>query len=566
VVIDWGDGTVESEGEFDANGNPTGPILGHGGTDSGRITAEHVFMTAGEKSVEVCITDRMQLDSNDDKIPTGLSLTGCEDIAFSIADGIDLELSAEPSTDVALPDQFISYQFQVENRQPDAGLGLTATGIELAIRLSGSFDPSSITTPLGCTRNGLRLDCSINNLSPGQSDTFNVTAQVASGTPSGRLLVTEAGAVLDQTPINPRLTLLLTTPVSRPADFQVGATGDALKDRPDANPGDGQCATADGVCTLRAAIEEAGEATTPKVIALANGLYLLEGILEISSDVTLIGNGPDQTRIHGARLVTRPGADTLRIENLTLSGGGMTGGPDSLTIRRVRFTDNEQHGTFGGAIQTTGSVLDIRDSTFDNNRAVDGGSLMCFDCSGVIENVTVTGGSGGGLTFANSGQVALKHLTIVGTGGGLGWSLPNGAALHVYNNMDVTIANSVVAGNYSTGTANNCAVGSTASLVSLGNNAFGDLTGCDISPLASDLSITNARLQPLAAGLDGLSVRLPKANSPLIDAFNDASCLATDARGLTRPRDGNDDGIAWCDIGAVERRSDRVFRDRFRFP
>ena len=55
------------------------------------------------------------------------------------------------------------------------------------------------------------------------------------------------------------------------------------------------------------------------------------------------------------------------------------------------------------------------------------------------------------------------------------------------------------------------------------------------------------------------------ADSPLIDAFDDASCLATDARGLTRPRDGNDDGIAWCDIGAVERRSDQVFRDRFRF-
>jgi hypothetical protein len=30
-------------------------------------------------------------------------------------------------------------------------------------------------------------------------------------------------------------------------------------------------------------------------------------------------------------------------------------------------------------------------------------------------------------------------------------------------------------------------------------------------------------------------------------------------------RDGNDDGIAWCDIGAVERRTNRIFRDRFSF-
>ncbi len=565
VEIDWGDGTVESEGEFDNDGNPTGPILGHGGTDSGRITAAHVFLTAGEKSVEVCVIDRMQLDGNDNKVPTpGLSLTGCEAIAFSIADGIDLELSAVPSTDVALPDQFISYQFQVENRQPDAGLGLTATGIELTIRLSSNFDPTSITTPSGCTRDGFWLDCSVGNLSPGQSDSFNVTAQVANGTPSGRLLVTEAEAVLDQTPINPGLELLLTTPVSQPADFQVGAAGDALRDLPDANPGDGNCATAEGVCTLRAAVEEAAASATPKVIALGNGLYVLDESLEFSGNVVLLGNGPDKTFIHGQRLFTSNATD-LRLEGMTISGGGLNASLlDSLTIRRVRFSGNRNEGSFGGAIQGSVDLIDIRDTTFDNNTSsVDGGSIWCLNCSGVMENVTVTGGSGGGLVFAGSGQVDLRHMTIVGTGGGSGYSSPAGGVLHVYSDMAVSIANSVLADNYSTGEAVNCAVGSTASLVSLGNNAFGDLTGCDISPLSSDLSITNARLQPLAAGLDGLPVRRPKADSPLIDVFDDTSCLTTDARGLTRPRDGNDDGISWCDIGAVERRSDQVFRDRF---
>ena len=484
--------------------------------------------------------------------------------------GIDLGLSAEASTDVALPGQFVSYEFELVNRQPDAGLGLTATGIELVIRLPNGFDSASITPPPGCTRDGYWLDCSISNLAPGQSASLNVTAEVAGDTPSGRLLVTEAEAGLDQTPINPELSLLLTTPVSRPADFQVGATGDALKDEPDANPGDGICASVDGVCTLRAAVEEAAESATPKVIALANGLYVLRDtlsadVLRISGNVLLIGNGPDKTRIQG-KLQTLTGTD-LRLENLTLSGRGLTAAPvDSLTVRRVRFTGNEKLGSFGAAILTDAAALDIRDTTFDNNVTdVDGGSLMCLSCSGIMENVTVTGGSGGGLTFTGSGQVDLRHLTIVGTGGGSGWSLPNGAALHVYNDMNVTIANSVVAGNYSTGDAVNCAVSENASLVSLGNNAFGDLTGCDISPLASDLSITNVRLETLAAGLDGLPVRRPKADSPLIDAFDDASCLATDARGLTRPRDGNDDGIAWCDIGAVERRSDQVFRDRFRF-
>ncbi|MEE4637639.1 MAG: choice-of-anchor Q domain-containing protein, partial [Wenzhouxiangella sp.] len=217
-------------------------------------------------------------------------------------------------------------------------------------------------------------------------------------------------------------------------------------------------------------------------------------------------------------------------------------------------------------IQVRTSALDIRDTTFDNNTStVDGGTLFCFDCSGVMENVTVTGGSGGGLTFVGAGEVELKHLTIVGTGGGSGWESPFGAALHVYDDMDVSITNSVLANNYSIGDAVNCAVSEDASLVSLGNNAFGDLTGCNVTPLASDLLIDSAELEPLAAGRDGLPVRLPSADSPLVDAFDDASCLTADARGITRPRDGDEDGQPRCDIGAAERRANTIFRDRFRF-
>jgi hypothetical protein len=232
----------------------------------------------------------------------------------------------------------------------------------------------------------------------------------------------------------------------------------------------------------------------------------------------------------------------------------------------MRFTGNEIISSFGGAIQTNAANIDIRDTTFDNNLStVDGGTLMCLSCSGVMENVTVTGGSGGGLTFTGSGDVALKHLTIVGTGGGSGWESPFGAALHVYDNMNVTLANSVLADNYPTGNAVNCAVSANASLTSLGSNAFGDLTGCNLTPLSSDLSISNARIKPLTAGPDGLPVRLPRADSPLVDAFNDASCLATDARGITRPRDGDENGEPRCDIGAAELRANTIFRDRFGF-
>jgi hypothetical protein len=76
-----------------------------------------------------------------------------------------------------------------------------------------------------------------------------------------------------------------------------------LKDKPAANPGDGICESVDGVCTLRAAVEEAAAAGTPKVIALANGLYLLEEDLDLNGDITLIGNGPEKTRKRSFRTV-----------------------------------------------------------------------------------------------------------------------------------------------------------------------------------------------------------------------------------------------------------------------
>ena len=64
------------------------------------------------------------------------------------------------------------------------------------------------------------------------------------------------------------LCLLLSLPVLS-QDYTV----DSVQDGADANPGDGVCASAAGVCTFRAALQEAAVAGAPQVIALPAGTY-----------------------------------------------------------------------------------------------------------------------------------------------------------------------------------------------------------------------------------------------------------------------------------------------------
>jgi len=102
----------------------------------------------------------------------------------------------------------------------------------------------------------------------------------------------------------------------------------------------------------------------------------------------------------------------------------------------------------------------------------------------------------------------------------------------------------------------------------LGCPIFGDLTGNLIGsdpllgPLQNNGGPTQTHLpRPAVVSCSSVSLRcvITQAASPVIDAGNPApvgsggaACPATDQRGFLRPTDGNGDGVARCDIGAVE--------------
>jgi hypothetical protein len=147
-------------------------------------------------------------------------------------------------------------------------------------------------------------------------------------------------------------------------------------------------------------------------------------------------------------------------------------------------------------------------------------------------------GHGGAIGDAGSGSNPTLHNVIL-----WGDLAPLGQSPEIYNqyggSAPASIDHSIVKGSG----------GSAAWNSTFGTDGGGNL---DVDPL----------LGALADNLGATSTMLPAAGSPAIDAGNDASCPATDQRGVVRPQG------AHCDIGAVERQNpeDLIFRNGFNSP
>lgn len=116
--VDWGDGNVEFETATDGGG----PELGQSGNGVGTITAEHIYSAPGTYTVELCLDDRVVGDDGSET-PTPETLTGCDSFPVTAIDGLDLVMSALPSTERALPNQLVSILFRALNDPPAADRG-----------------------------------------------------------------------------------------------------------------------------------------------------------------------------------------------------------------------------------------------------------------------------------------------------------------------------------------------------------------------------------------------------------------------------------------------------------
>jgi hypothetical protein len=252
------------------------------------------------------------------------------------------------------------------------------------------------------------------------------------------------------------------------------------------------------------------------------GIYAARGGQVRLSDSVVAGNGAEIGAGVAMWIFGRLEMDevTVRDNVADLSGGGLLLA-ESATIRGSAFAANRA-GTYGGAVENWGAALDVTNTTFDGNRAgIEGGALAQTHGRARFAFVTLSDNEApaGASTVLVSGGVAELGRSIVST----------------------------------VGTGPDCA----GPMASLGGNL--DVRGACGLAGQGDLSGFDARLGPLADNGGRTWTRLPGARSPVVDAGSPESCvgldggpMADDQRGSARPVDGDGDGVAACDIGAVE--------------
>ena len=270
--------------------------------------------------------------------------------------------------------------------------------------------------------------------------------------------------------------LALPAPANAATSFAVTTALDSV----DAAPGDGKCADAQGLCSLRAAILEANALPGPDTINLSAVVYVLTragfsenggltGDLDVTSPITIVGNGATVNAGDLDRAFDVLAGGALTLKDMTVTNGtapttqGMTpaesGGAirsvATLTLDAVSVTNSVVTGTgaSGGGIAAGGSLSIDRSTVSGNSATRAGGGIEITTGTVMIDRSTLsanmagpTPGNGGALHVTGAARTTVDRSTVNANvasaeGGGL-WNSSTGT---------MTVSRSVITDNEARG-------------------------------------------------------------------------------------------------------------------
>lgn len=396
----------------------------------------------------------------------------------------------------------------------------------------------------------------------------------------------------------------------------INYTVNSAADFPDANLGNGVCATSNGLCTLRAAIGEAAANFGPRTIRVPNGIYTLSGVDDQGAMFTVGSGQPRSVTVLGN--IDAPGAVEFRISGTgsafallgPIGSTNVTNSIPALALMGVSITGANNFfpgDDVGGAIRVRAGNLLVYRSIMSNNEVTrgDGGAIGIFKDSGVagrrstviveasalINNRAIrqsgTGGSGGAIGQAisssqsNRTELIVRNSTLAGNRADLvgGAIYGSGRVLFstivdnqagqgggIYFDQGVSgsflLGNSIVARNLATpGFGLDCYTPNNAFPIgSLGYNLLGSVIGCALSgDSATNLVGVDPGLGPLRADQGPTPAFFPEPTSPVFRAIPGSRCSDFgdgSIPGLDQngePRTSLVGPTTACSIGAVER-------------
>ena len=213
-----------------------------------------------------------------------------------------------------------------------------------------------------------------------------------------------------------------------------------------------------------------------------------------------------------------------------------------------------------GAIEADYAPTTLRRTLVSDNEArASGAMLFNIAADALLENVTISGNRGNPGAILNDGgsHLTLVNSTVTGNGPASGVGATVGGIQDVHGGFGFTfLANTILSGNGPGFIADDC-----ERATSLGGNIVGDSARCQFDAGPSDQLDADPALGPLADNGGFTRTHLPGRDS--LDRGTPENCVATDQRGIERPLDGDADGVAVCDVGAVERELDAIFISGF---